>query len=396
MFKKFGVDGSRPPPAIKKNKKQNNVKVIEGYTVTRRTAERVGIDGKSERPTNKVTHISVSKPGESKEDQPDVSYEEVLEMRIRNKSAKGPHVYDEVNSAAQKLGHHQEQQQQPQLPKAGGQESGEILVNHITHSGTDVQQVGLRSASKSSVVSEDSRKSILKSRPKTTSSSSELNGHGTTTPAVNHSGKRDMSPRVKSATPGVTVTHSAPQGLPGSTSGGRKGKPASASGQSRPPPAKPVLHKTSAATGSSVSGHKRSSGVLNGGDSTEFLHFSQQLCISKEHQRYEGGNKEATGTAVVTKETLANESTNTAAIQSVSEHNKPVKDVKFKEELTEIISDDIVQTKPIQPVEEDTSQHHHYAFNIPTAETEHDAMSSPHRLDTPQDIARHSAGDGES
>ena len=306
----------KPPPDADQ---KGQVRVKEGYNIQRRTAERIGIDGKTERPSSKVTHISVGKSDAN----PDVKYEDVLDMKIKSKSAKGPHVHEEVSRASQSL------------VRQGN--------NSATNTENQQHQHKIKSASKTSVISEDSARGS-----KLHSSSLVLN---------QHEGDNDLNgivlaPRSSPVNPPV---HSVSARLDSSSSssnvaGGSstpKKPSAKSSGQSRPPPAKPVLHKTSAAAGSSITKN-------NSGEEPEFIHFSQQLSINRESVS-QAEPKTRVSSA-------GSRQQSAAAIQSVTEHNKPPpKDVKFKEEveIAEVMG---------ESGDEDPGR---YAFNIPTAEEDY-------------------------
>ena len=309
MFRKLGEDSTAKRPATG-TAKRSGVRVVEGYSVRQRTSARTLVDGSRSKPSSGVVHLSVNK---TDFDTNNMTYEQILDMRIKSKSSvNGPLIQEEVEQAGHKLN------------------------NTAVNSAEQLKNDSRSAVHGPAAAESSSRRGSARVRPMST---------------VSSSGAADFGGYVIGAPPSQDPNRVvSPSAAPGFEDGdnvsrrtvGRK----KSGGASRPPPLKPNLHKTSAASGTSFNGKR---GVNN---NTEYINMAQQLCINKDHMTdREREALSAQGDAATPR------SHTNAVIRSVSDYNKPAaatrgrdvttatndvttKDVTFKENVEEIIPAD--------------------------------------------------------
>ena len=363
IFKKFGVNGSRPPPDAPPTQRPG-VRVVEGYTVNQRSSARKHIDGSRSLPSSRVTHISVDKT--QIDAAKDMSFDEIFDMRIDSKSNLcGPTPHEVVQQAETLLKENAPQNSREHFSSDGAPAPGSSEPSH--------------------------RGGPARVRPMSTiSSSGAADFGGYVVGATPDSPHRVMSPVMPSNRQGDAV-------------GGRgaAGRMKSGATGSRPPPIKPNLHKTAAASGTSISGW-RSAPKGN----TEYIAMAHSMSISNDHVPCV--DSVDTKVCSIGGGVATPRGHNSSIIRSVSDYNKPrteSKDVTFKEDVAEVIPQDYSNTTVISSV--DVSAEHinvstneewkealteyasdepteaqntdvKYAFNIPTAERDTDGDVTSH------------------
>lgn len=339
----------------------------EAYTITQRKSARKNIDGTRHRPSSDMVHLSIEKT-------PPVHEEDInTNMHMRVASAQvGTHLYQEVKQSVQKF------KDNPIDITAKAQV---VPAQQSEGSGEAEEDTELDKAGSSShifpefpVLGKAIEKEVLAKR--------------TTSPEVedrNDENKRPMSssvPRVSLDGNLVSEPASLTMGMP------KRAKSAGVSlrqmhvtgyrNNSRPPPLKPSLHKTTAAAGASF---KKPSSQNGTAADTEFIQIHQQMSVNTDQKAASAAPR--TG--------ITNRQRTGMAVDSVSEHNKPETESPKPIDLTlqgdfraeSVASDnshansarasalDTGRDTPTEDVEDMK-----YAFEIPTGQVESDITLS--------------------
>ena len=308
IFEKFRTSKQREESSGTK------VRVSEGYNVQRRTSARTHIDGTREKASSQVTHLSVSR--EPIDDETQATYEEVLDMRIRARQA-GPLIEEKVRDAERSLMRAQRQQ-------------------------------ALRIDARSTGADPAHRRSPIVRPVSTISSSGAADFDACVVGAGPHLLQGDESASVAEA------LHDDSQ-LSMRQVGRKK-----SGGVSRPPPLKPNLHKTAAATGTSIGTVSRSPQLRH---NSEFISITEQKPIQREVTDFK--EKSATVTPApsnpdatlipVPESTKSNDVEESNSVQATATKSSRIEPTVQHDENDE-------GAKPNPDVK--------YAFNIPTAEIE--------------------------
>ena len=282
------------------------MRVAEGYNVQRRTSARTHIDGSREKASSNVTHLSIAQsPVDDDETQP--SYEEVLDLRIRARQG-GALIEEKVREA-------------------------ERTLLSATR-----RRVG-RSRDRSPATDSAHRRSPVVRPASTVSFSGATDFEGVVVGAAPVQGDDAATPTTHTL---QSDSHTSMRVVGRTKSGGA----------SRPPPQKPNLHKTAAASGSSI-GSTRSQQ-----QNAEFISFTEQKPIQRDAS-IDTRQPDDSAAVIPPK---------TSSVEEV--HTQETKEPPQQLDSQTVSAPAEVDTSTEVPESSDTAKPNvdiKYAFNIPTA-----------------------------